>query len=154
MTLDPAVANLVKVLVSYTLALPMGWEREHDERSAGIRTFPLVAMASCGYVLAGTSFFAAHPDAQSRVIQGLIGGIGFIGAGTILRVAGQVQGTATAASLLVTGIIGMAVALDMYGLAILLSAITLVTLRFLAKAKPQPGGQGRPPSPHNERLSS
>src|SRR4051812_9009656 len=102
MTIGAVVVYVLKVLAAYALALPMGWEREHDERSAGIRTFPLVAIASCGYVLAGTVFFANHPDAQSRVIQGLIGGIGFIGAGTILRVAGQVEGTATAASLLVT----------------------------------------------------
>ena len=152
MTIGAVVLYVLKVLAAYALALPMGWEREHDERSAGIRTFPLVAIASCGYVLAGTVFFANHPDAQSRVIQGLIGGIGFIGAGTILRVAGQVEGTATAASLLVTGIIGMAVAMDLYGLAILLSAISLVTLRFLARFKPRPNGASRPPSPHTERM--
>ena len=123
--------SLLKILIAYALALPVGWERERDERSAGLRTFPLVAVACCGYILVGFQYFgAAHPDAVSRVIQGLIGGIGFIGAGTILRVQHQVVGTATAASLLATGIIGMAVAFGFYDMAVLLSALSLITLRM------------------------
>ena len=122
--------SLLKIVIAYALALPVGWERERHERSAGLRTFPLVAVASCAYILVGVRYFGTHYDAESRVIQGLIGGIGFIGAGTILRVQHEVVGTATAASLLATGIIGMAVAFGIYDIAVLLSALSLFTLRL------------------------
>jgi putative Mg2+ transporter-C (MgtC) family protein len=120
---------ILDLLIAYALALPVGWERERHERSAGLRTFPLVAVASCGFVIVASRALVGV-DAQSRVIQGLIGGIGFIGAGTILRVKRMVHGTATAASLLVTGIIGISVAYHYYDIAVVLSIISLVTLRL------------------------
>ncbi|WP_163360699.1 MgtC/SapB family protein, partial [Klebsiella aerogenes] len=45
------LSHLASLTVAYGLALPIGWNREREERSAGIRTFPLVAMAACGFVL-------------------------------------------------------------------------------------------------------
>ncbi|WP_422646741.1 MgtC/SapB family protein, partial [Agrobacterium tumefaciens] len=44
------VANFLPLLIAYVLALPIGWDREKHERSAGLRTFPLVAIASCGFI--------------------------------------------------------------------------------------------------------
>ena len=80
-------------------------------------------------------------------MQGLIGGIGFIGAGTIMKVQRQVHGTATAASLLVTAIIGMAVAYDFYDIGILLSGLSLFTLRmFTAWKLVQDDGSVKPAS--------
>ncbi len=121
--------DIIDLLVAYLLAIPVGWEREQHERSAGLRTFPLVCVASCGFALIAARALEGH-DAQSRVIQGLIGGIGFIGAGTILRVSRVVHGTATAASILITGAIGLSVAYHFYDVAVLLSVLSLVTLRI------------------------
>lgn len=121
--------SLLKIGAAYLLALPVGWERERHERSAGLRTFPLVCVATCAFVLIGIKAFPHANDAQSRVLQGLIGGIGFIGAGTIIRVQKQIHGTATAASLLATAIIGIAVAYGFYDIAVVLSGISLFTLR-------------------------
>ncbi|MEG6551649.1 MgtC/SapB family protein, partial [Desulfocurvibacter africanus] len=84
---------LAKLAMSYLLAFPIAWERERDARSAGLRTFPLVAVASCGYMLTGISALAGA-DAQSRVFYGIITGIGFIGGGAILKHSGSVRGTA------------------------------------------------------------
>jgi len=121
--------SLLKIAIAYVVALPVGWEREKHERSAGLRTFPLVAVSTCGFLLVASRAYGGDIAAQSRALQGLIAGIGFIGAGTILKVQHQVHGTATAASLLATAIIGMAVAYGLYDLAVLLSGISLFTLR-------------------------
>jgi putative Mg2+ transporter-C (MgtC) family protein len=121
--------SLADLFIAYLLALPVGWERERHERSAGLRTFPLVAIASAGFALVGERVLH-DVHAQSRLLQGLIGGVGFIGAGTILRGRFGVHGTATAASLLITGAIGIAVAYREYDIAVVLSVTSLVTLRL------------------------
>ena len=71
-------------------------------------------------------------------MQGLITGIGFIGGGAILKSNGSVRGTATAASIWNTGLIGVAVAFHRYEIAILLALINVVTLRFVRKFKEDP----------------
>jgi putative Mg2+ transporter-C (MgtC) family protein len=67
-------------------------------------------------------------DAEARVLQGIITGIGFIGGGAILKSGGSVSGTATAASIWTTGLIGIAVASDRYEIGLLLSIIMFLTL--------------------------
>ena len=75
-----------KIGLAYLLTLPIGWWREREMHAVGIRTFPIVAIASCGYLL----IFQGSPDAQtlnSRVLQGLMAGIGFVGGGAIVLAA-------------------------------------------------------------------
>jgi putative Mg2+ transporter-C (MgtC) family protein len=117
---------------AYLLAFPIGWNREKAERSAGIRTFPLVAVASCGFIQAAETLTADSPEALARIMEGIITGMGFIGGGAILRLKDSVKGTATAASLWVTGAIGTAVGLGSYDVAILLSLVTMITLWILS----------------------
>ena len=138
---------VLDVLIAYVMALPVGWEREHHERSAGLRTFPLVCVASCGVVLAARATMSAAD--QSRVIQGLIGGIGFIGGGTILKSGLTVHGTATAASILMTAVIGVCVAQHLYVMATALSILSLVTLRLFQAWKMLESN----PEPWNQRKS-
>jgi len=113
------------------LVLPVGWYREKEAHSVGIRTFPIVAMASCGYVMLAMPAYHNTVDAQSRVIQGLVAGIGFIGGGAILKAEGSIHGTATAASIWNTGVIGCAVAEERFIMAAFLSAVNLFALRVL-----------------------
>src|ERR1700730_5667267 len=119
--------------IAFVLTAAIGWDREREEHSTGVRTFPIVGMASCGYLL----ILGPQPDiaAQSRVLQGLITGIGFIGGGAILKEGTTVRGTATAASVWNAGVIGASVALDHYEIAILLSSLNLFTLRALLPLK-------------------
>jgi putative Mg2+ transporter-C (MgtC) family protein len=131
-------ASLAPIAVAFVLALPLGWERERAERSAGLRTFPLVAMASAGYILIASTALGDNPEAQARVIQGLMTGIGFIGGGAILKGDGTVRGTATAASIWNTGAIGAAAAFDRYDIALVLSLTNLVALRWLRVFKQEP----------------
>lgn len=122
-------------MIAYALAFPIGWDRERSARSAGIRTFPLVALASCGFLQAAAPLLAGQAGATARVMEGLITGIGFIGGGAIIRSGQKVHGTATAAGLWVTGAIGVATALHSYTVAVVLSAATILTLRGLQALK-------------------
>jgi putative Mg2+ transporter-C (MgtC) family protein len=155
---DPAVSGLqelvgfgqfnllphfVALTVSYLLAFPIGWNREHEERSAGLRTFPLVAVATCGFVQAAESIAAGNAEALARIIEGLITGMGFIGGGAILRREDSVKGTATAASLWITGAIGVAVGLGSVDVAVMLSAATIITLWVLPPLKKLTGEAGK-----------
>jgi putative Mg2+ transporter-C (MgtC) family protein len=128
--------HLIALLVAYALALPIGWDREKSERSAGLRTFPLVAIASCGFVQATENLVQGSPEAMARIVEGLITGMGFIGGGAILVVKASVRGTATAASLWATGAVGTAVGLGAYDIAVVLSVLTFLTLRVGTTMKP------------------
>jgi len=127
--------HLVALIVAYLLAIPIGWNREREERSAGLRTFPLVAVATCGFVQAAESLAAGEPEAMARIIEGLITGMGFIGGGAILRQSESVKGTATAASLWVTGAIGTSVGLGSYDVAVMLAIVTIATLWLMEPLK-------------------
>lgn len=127
--------HLVALTIAYILAFPIGWNREREERSAGLRTFPLVAVATCGFIQAAESLTMQSPEAMARIVEGLITGMGFIGGGAILRLKDSVKGTATAASLWVTGAIGTAVGLGSIDVAVMLSLVTLVTLQLLPPLK-------------------
>jgi putative Mg2+ transporter-C (MgtC) family protein len=122
--------HMVELALAYIFAIPIAWDRETHARTAGLRTFPLVAVAACAYMLIGYQVLDST-DAEARVIQGLMTGMGFIGGGAILKHGGKVQGTATAASLWATGAIGLAVASHRFEIALLISAATFLTLRFL-----------------------
>ena len=95
--------------LAYALTAVIGWDREKEAHSAGLRTFPIVGMASCGYLMV----LGNQPDvaAPIAVLQGLITGIGFVGGGAILKEGATVKGTATAASIWNAGVIGAAVAM-------------------------------------------
>ncbi|HEU5481774.1 MAG TPA: MgtC/SapB family protein [Sphingomicrobium sp.] len=127
--------HLAALAIAYALAFPIGWNRERNERSAGLRTFPLVALATCGFVQATETLTVGSPEAMARITEGLIVGMGFIGGGAILRHEVSVQGTATAASLWVTGAIGAAVGLGSYDVAIVLAAFTILSLWVMEPLK-------------------
>lgn len=126
--LDMAVSHLVSLAVAYLLALPIGWNREREERSAGLRTFPLVAMAACGFVMIAIDVIGADSEQHSRILEGLMTGIGFVGGGAILKQGDRAKGTATAASLWATGAIGAAVGYKQLDIAVILSLVTVLTL--------------------------
>lgn len=121
---------LLRMGGAFLLSLPVAWEREMRTRIMGLRTFPIVAMATCGYILIGTELFSGE-EAQARVVQGLITGMGFIGGGAILKKKRTVEGTATAASLWATGAVGMAAAYARFDIALSISLIIFLTLRLL-----------------------
>lgn len=127
-------SNLVHLAAAYLLALPVAFNREKHARSAGLRTFPLVALASCGYMLIGIQVLD-ETGAEARAMMAVITGMGFIGGGAILKSKETVIGTATAASLWNTGAIGLAVAWSRFEIAVLLSALNFLTLLLVSPMK-------------------
>jgi len=125
--------HLLDIVIAYALAFPLGLERERSEHTAGIRTFPLVAIATCAFLIGSESLKQDYADVFSRVLQGIVAGMGFIGGGAILKTGSTVVGTATAAGLWATAAIGSCVALHRYDLAILLSALSWFTLHVLKR---------------------
>lgn len=127
--------NLGALVVAFVLALPVAWDREKRKSSPGLRTIPLVSLASCAYVLISISVLRGDPGAQARILQGLVTGVGFIGGGAILKSSDRVTGTATAASIWAMGALGAAVAYRRLEIAVLLAVVTLATLRWLKPLK-------------------
>lgn len=127
--------HIIALAAAYILALPIGWHREREERSAGLRTFPLVAVASCGFVQATEGIANGSAEAQARIIEGVITGMGFIGGGAILRLSTSVKGTATAASLWATGAVGIACAMGTFDVAIIIVIFALLTLWMFSNGK-------------------
>lgn len=145
---DRLVHDALRLAAAFLLALPAAWERERAARSAGLRTFPLVAVGSCAYVLIARGAYPAEATAQSRVLEGLITGIGFVGGGAILRHGTSVEGTATAASVWAMGAVGAGVAYGRYEIALLVGLACVAILRGLRSFKRRadeelaPGGAG------------
>jgi putative Mg2+ transporter-C (MgtC) family protein len=99
---------VIKLLVAMILGGVVGWEREINDRPAGLRTHVLVAMGSALITMVSMSFQGPGLD-PSRIAAQIVSGIGFLGAGAILRRGNIVRGLTTAASLWVVAAIGMAV---------------------------------------------
>jgi putative Mg2+ transporter-C (MgtC) family protein len=143
---DDSLDHLVHLLVAFVLALPIGWHRAREEQGAGLRTFPLVAMASCGFVQTGISVLGIGAVTQANILQGVITGVGFIGAGAIIREGAATTGHATAASVWTVGIIGAAVGYGYYDIGIILAAANLVVLlirKRVAANSPAPADVSR-----------
>lgn len=120
---------LIRVFAAVLLGATLGIERERAGKPAGLRTHMIVCLGTAVVVLACTEVNMGL-DGLSRVIQGIVTGIGFIGAGTILKLNEQreIQGLTTAAGLWITAAIGVAVGLGALGLAVIGTVVTLLLL--------------------------
>lgn len=136
------ISYLVRLGLAFALALPVAWDRERREHTLGLRTFPLVAMASAGYILVAQSVLGAESDAEARIIQGLMTGIGFLGGGAIVKQGRSVHGTATAATIWSTAAVGAAVAYQRYEIAVVLTVANFAVLRWMYPLKEVVDEQG------------
>jgi len=132
LTLNHVAADVMQLSVAYLLALPIGWNREQEAHTAGIRTFPIIAVATCGLIMVSVGMPGSTPDINSRVLQGLVTGIGFVGGGAIFRAESRVVGVATAASVWSMGIVGASVGFGLYHIAVVVTLINFLTLKLLA----------------------
>ena len=122
---------LIRLLMAALLGAVLGFERESKGKSAGVRTHMLVSMGAALFVLA-PSMAGADAQALSRVIQGIVAGIGFLGAGTILKGNGRdtshVKGLTTAAGLWMTAAIGTAAGMGREATALVSTVLALLVL--------------------------
>jgi putative Mg2+ transporter-C (MgtC) family protein len=125
---------VIRLVAATILGAVIGFERERAGKDAGLRTHILVTLGTCSVVLACTGY-EMTPEGLSRVVQGIVTGIGFIGAGSILKVNEErdIKGLTTAAGLWMTCAIGVAVGLGELGLAIICSVLALIVLGVLGK---------------------
>ena len=118
----------VRLVMAALLGGILGFEREHKGKAAGVRTHMLVALGAALFVLV-PQMSGSQADAMSRVIQGVVAGIGFLGAGTILKNndgdEGHVKGLTTAAGLWMTAAIGVAAGLGREATAVLSTVLAL-----------------------------
>lgn len=137
-------ANIVvffNLLGALILGLLVGYERSYHGRAAGMRTYGLVCLASAALtVIVGYPelWFGGHAHAQSmpdvtRVIQGIVTGIGFLCAGVIIKEGFTISGLTTAASLWTASAIGVLVGVGFYAAAIMLSVMSAVVMMWISR---------------------
>ena len=124
-----ATRIVVRLAVAALLGGLLGWEREHAGKAAGVRTHMLVAMGAALFVLVAQQA-GMQPADNSRVLQGVIAGVGFLGAGTILKgdAEHRVKGLTTAAGIWLTAAIGVAAGLGREVTAVLSTLLALAVL--------------------------
>ncbi len=120
---------LIRVVTAVLLGGLVGIQREQAGKPAGVRTHMLVCLGTTVVVLVCSGMGMAY-DAQSRVIQGIVTGIGFIGAGSILKLSKEhdIQGLTTAAGLWMTAAIGIACGAGTLGIALISAVLTVIVL--------------------------
>ena len=121
----------MRVAIALALGLLLGTEREFRGHSAGLRTMALIGAGSCLFTGLGLlPEFGLRVD-PTRIAAQIVTGVGFLGAGSILRQGEEVRGLTTAASIWVTASIGMAVGFGYYGVAIFSTVIVIIVLVVL-----------------------
>jgi len=125
------IEMIVRLLVAVVLGILVGVEREISHRPAGLRTHALVSLGACLFTIISIYHFDIDP---ARIAAGIVAGIGFIGAGSIIAAKGQVQGVTTAASLWCVAAIGLAAGVGDYVLAVV-SAVLVFGILWLKRAK-------------------
>lgn len=128
-------ASLVtRMMTAMILGAVIGAQREATGKPAGLRTHMLVAMGGALFVLAPVQS-GMDVDGLSRVIQGIVTGIGFIGGGAILKLQEQraIEGLTTAAGIWITAAVGIAAGMGRWGLAVVSTILTWVTLSLIGR---------------------
>ncbi|MGD2104413.1 MAG: MgtC/SapB family protein [Anaerolineae bacterium] len=135
-------------VLAFVLGGVIGWEREHEEKPAGLRTFILVCLGAALFVLLSLEITEEAQRAMEvgptrvdpvRVIASIAQGIGFLGAGTILVTRGSVLGLTTAAAIWATSAIGVACGLGRWRIALAGTALTFAALQVLGPLTPHIG---------------
>ncbi len=121
------VEMTLKLLIALLLGAMVGLEREWRKKPAGLRTHMLVSMGACLFTIVSMSGFSADP---ARVASGIVTGIGFIGAGTIMASKAHIKGVTTAATLWIVAAIGLAVGAEMYVPAVIAALAVFLVLQL------------------------
>jgi putative Mg2+ transporter-C (MgtC) family protein len=129
--------DALRVGLAAVLGGALGLEREWKGHWAGLRTHILVALGCAVFMIAGMSVSGEHHESVTRVIQGIASGIGFLGAGTILKLSDkmEIKGLTTAASIWLAAALGTAAGLAEYALAISATLVSLFVLAVLGPAE-------------------
>lgn len=138
----PPLVAASRLLLATILGGIIGFEREVNSRSAGLRTHILISMGACLFALLAFEIihFAADMEGQHsadplRLISSVTSGVAFLAAGSIIVTGGKVKGLTTGAGMWMAGAIGLACGIGKIGLAVMACAFVVATLWLVAKAK-------------------
>jgi putative Mg2+ transporter-C (MgtC) family protein len=132
------MTDFAKLLLASLCAALIGWERQRREKAAGLKTHVLIAFGSCLFTIVGMNLVGeSDPGALLRIMQGIITGVGFVGAGAIMRQGESVKGITTAAGIWVIAAIGMTVGAGEYLLALYSSVMVVIMLKSFSVLESQ-----------------
>jgi len=144
--------SILKLFIATALAAVVGYEREVYRKPAGIRTMMLVGLGSCLFMVISAEAVKGVPGADpGRIAAQVVTGIGFLGAGTIIRAGGSVVGLTTAASIWLVAAVGLAVGAGLYGPAVVSTAMGFAILRVVERYFEK---YKRPPQPSDSDQES
>ena len=124
----PVGEIVLRLVVSVFLGAAVGYERERDNQPAGLRTHMILVLGACLAMVLSINIGAEHGSDPARMAAQVIAGIGFLGAGAILRYGFNVKGLTTAATLWTMAIVGMAVGYGYYLISVVTTALMLIIL--------------------------
>jgi len=130
----PPIELILRLLLAAVLGAGIGLEREYHRKPAGLRTNILIALGSALFTMMSMRLGLAGHN-EDRISSTVVSGIGFLGAGAIMRHRESVTGMTTAATIWVNAAVGMAVGAGEYAMASLATLITLLVLAALAPAE-------------------
>lgn len=154
--MDPFLSFLeipLRLVLAAAVGGILGYERETRRKPAGLRTHMMVALGAACFTMLGFEVYASVGGSENidptRVVEGVAGGLGFLGAGAILRTGHSVEGLTTAGSIWVVGAIGVACGGGQYAVALSAAGVAFVVLRVLLKlemrlAEPSAEEEGKP----------
>ncbi|UCC41732.1 MAG: MgtC/SapB family protein [Candidatus Aminicenantes bacterium] len=132
---EELLMDIVKIFVAMLAGGIIGFERELKDKPAGLRTNILVSTGSCLFVIFAFRVSELYSDDPGRIIGPIITGIGFLGAGTIIRARGSVRGLTSAATIWVVAGVGMSAGMGLFLLALTISLLVLFILLILPKVE-------------------
>ncbi len=122
---------VVKLFLAALLGGIIGWEREAEHRPAGLRTLMLICIGAAMFGLVGKYYFTTDNASISRIWQNVLTGVGFLGAGSVIKEEHSIHGLTTAAGIWAVAAIGLALAGGLYFLAAMGTVVVWATLRVL-----------------------
>jgi len=140
MDLEMQLTLVLRLLIAAILGAVVGYEREARGRDAGVRTFAAVSLGSCAFAIISHVVVPPGND-TARIAAQVITGVGFLGAGVILRGPNHISGLTTSATLWAASAVGLAIGYGLY----LLGTATAVLLLLLLLLRHVPGLERRPP---------
>ncbi|MGD9109710.1 MAG: MgtC/SapB family protein [Phycisphaerales bacterium] len=133
--MDSTMNDIIAIILAAAFGAVIGIEREYRRKAAGLRTNVLICIGAAVFTIISAKMGAAYEQSQSRIAAQIVTGVGFLGAGAIIRDRGGILGLTTAATIWLVASIGMACGAGYYKLAIGTTAIALAVLLGLSRVE-------------------
>jgi len=135
--------QVLRILLAVVLGAAIGLERQLHGKVAGVRTNVLICLGAAVVTIISEQMGIKYNDSAGRIAAQIVSGVGFLGAGVIIRDRGGIHGLTTAATIWLVAAVGMAVGAGYYCLAVAATVLAVVVLIGLRNWPSRPGAQGR-----------